>query len=82
MRQIKKAYRRLALKYHPDRNSRDAAAAEKMKSINEAYATLSNPEKRHDYDLMNDGSGSAYYDRFGQYDTVQDILWIITNYSK
>lgn len=47
--QIKKAYRNLALKYHPDRNPDDAQAAEKMKEINEAYAVLSDPEKRSLY---------------------------------
>ena len=47
---IKKAYRSLALKNHPDRNPGDAAAAEKMKEINEAYAVLSDPQKRRLYD--------------------------------
>ena len=82
MRQIKKAYRKQALKYHPDRNNEDRGAAEKMKSVNEAYAVLSSPAKRRDYDLMNDGYGSSDYDQFGQYDNVEDILWIITKYSK
>ncbi len=49
---IKKAYRKLALQYHPDRNKEDGAA-EKFAQINAAYATLSDPEKR------------AHYDRFG-----------------
>lgn len=47
---LKKAYRGLAMKYHPDRNPGDAAAAEKMKELNEAYAVLSNGEKRRLYD--------------------------------
>lgn len=50
--QIKKAYRRLAVKYHPDRNSGDKAAEEKFKEINEAYAVLSDPEKRQQYDMF------------------------------
>lgn len=50
--QIKKAYRRLAIKYHPDRNSGDKASEEKFKEINEAYAVLSDPEKRRQYDLF------------------------------
>ncbi len=48
--EIKKAYRRLALKFHPDKNPNDPAAAEQFKEINEAYEVLSNPERRLDYD--------------------------------
>ena len=47
---IKKAYRTLAMKYHPDRNPGDKEAVEKMKEINEAYAVLSDREKRRLYD--------------------------------
>ncbi|MEW6034205.1 MAG: molecular chaperone DnaJ [Chloroflexota bacterium] len=47
---IKKAYRALAMKYHPDRNPGDHHAAEKMKEINEAYAVLSDSRKRGLYD--------------------------------
>ncbi|MBI4420044.1 MAG: J domain-containing protein, partial [Gemmatimonadetes bacterium] len=49
---IKKAYRRLAKKYHPDANPNDATAAERFKGISEAYAVLSDTEKRKQYDLM------------------------------
>ncbi|RUM67832.1 MAG: molecular chaperone DnaJ [Sulfurospirillum sp.] len=48
--QIKKAYRRLALKYHPDRNKGDKEAEEKFKLINEAYQVLSDENKRSIYD--------------------------------
>ncbi|MDH7499901.1 MAG: DnaJ domain-containing protein, partial [candidate division NC10 bacterium] len=48
--QIKRAYRRLAQKYHPDKNPGDAESGERFKEINEAYSVLSDPEKRSTYD--------------------------------
>lgn len=53
---IKKAYRKLALKYHPDRNPGDKTAEDKFKEVNEANQVLSDPEKRAHYDQL----GSAY----------------------
>ncbi len=50
--EIKKAYRKLAKKYHPDSNPNDAVAAERFKEINEAYDVLSDPEKKKLYDRL------------------------------
>ena len=47
---IKRAYRRLVQKYHPDRNPGNKAAEEKFKQVREAYDVLSDKEKRADYD--------------------------------
>lgn len=52
--QIKRAYRKLAMKYHPDRNPGDKQAEEKFKEINEAYQVLSDPQKRARYDQLGD----------------------------
>jgi curved DNA-binding protein CbpA len=49
--EIKKGYHRLAFQYHPDRNRKSEAAHKKMEEINEAYAVLSDPIKRREYDL-------------------------------
>ena len=67
--EIKKAYRKLALKWHPDRNpTNKAQAEEKFKKISEAYAVLSDPEKRTQYDTY----GSA--DQFRQQYSQEDIF--------
>jgi DnaJ-class molecular chaperone len=49
--EIKKAYHRLAFQYHPDKNRKSEEAHKKMEEINEAYAVLSDPIKRREYDL-------------------------------
>ncbi|ETJ03090.1 MAG: Chaperone DnaJ, partial [Actinomyces urogenitalis DORA_12] len=56
---IKKAYRTLAKKYHPDRNPDDAAAAEKFKEIGEAYAVLSDEKDRQQYDAIRAMAGGG-----------------------
>jgi curved DNA-binding protein len=74
--QIKKQYRKLAMETHPDRNKDDKQAEEKFKAINEAYAVLSDPKKRKQYDTF----GSAgFHQRFSQEDIfhgfdIGDIL--------
>ncbi len=56
--EIKKAYRSLALKYHPDRNPGDAVAEKKFKEISSAYSVLSDEDKRRQYDLYGSGASS------------------------
>ena len=69
---IKKAYRKLAVKYHPDRNPGDKEAEEKFKEATEAYEVLSDEQKRPLYDQygfagvdgMNQGGGAQYSHAF------------------
>ena len=72
--EIKKAYRKLAMKYHPDRNPGDKEAEAAFKEINEAYSVVSDPEKRAKYDQyghaafdpsMGGGSGFGGFGGFG-----------------
>jgi len=49
--EVKRAYRKMALKYHPDHHPDDSESEEKFKEIGEAYAVLSDPEKRKEYDF-------------------------------
>ncbi|HSN57876.1 MAG TPA: molecular chaperone DnaJ [Clostridiaceae bacterium] len=64
--EIKKAFRKLAIKYHPDKNQGDKEAEEKFKEINEAYQVLSDPEKKAKYDQYGDADFGA--NGYGGYD--------------
>jgi len=67
---IKKAYRKLAIKFHPDKNQGNKKSEEKFKEISEAYAVLSDPEKRKQYDTY----GSAgFHQRYSQEDIFRNF---------
>jgi len=58
--EIKKAFRKLAIKYHPDKNQGDAQSEEKFKEINEAYQVLSDPQKKANYDQFGSADGAGF----------------------
>lgn len=68
--EIKKAYRQLALKYHPDKNQGDKTAEAKFKEISEAYAVLSDPEKKKQYDTY---GSSGFHQRYSQEDIFRNF---------
>ncbi len=78
---IKKAYRQLAKKYHPDLNPGDKEAEEKFKEVNEAYAVLSDPEQKSKYDQFghaafdpSSGFGGGGFGGFGDFGDISDIF--------
>lgn len=75
--EIKQAYKKLALKYHPDRNQGDKEAEEKFKEINVAYETLKDDEKRARYDRFGEeglNANSGFGNGFGGFSNFSDIF--------
>ncbi len=77
--EIKRAYRKLAMKYHPDKNQGDQEAENKFKEINEAYEVLSSPEKKQRYDQfghagVNGNGGGGFEGGFGGFGGFDDIF--------
>lgn len=72
---IKRAYRKLAKKYHPDTNKGNAMAEEKFKEATEAYAVLSDPEKRKEYDQFgHENSDGSYREYHFEEEDLDEIL--------
>ena len=79
--EIKKAYRKLSKKYHPDIN-KEPDAEEKFKEVSEAYEILSDPQKRAAYDQYGHAGTDPNYGAGGSNDfrriiTIMDCIWII-----
>lgn len=82
--EIKKAYRTLAKKYHPDLNDHSAEAEEKFKEVNEAYSVLGDAEKRSNYDTYGSADGAAGFgggsgSGFGGFGGFEDIFETVFN---
>ena len=79
--EIKKAYRKLAIKYHPDKNQGDKSAEEKFKEATEAYEVLSDAKKKQIYDQygfagvegMNGGQGHDYSSVYRDFEDLKDF---------
>ena len=78
--EIKKAYRKLAMQYHPDRNRSNPESEERLKEINEAYQILGDAEKRRRYDLLHRQplNGHIFYKR----DIDDDFISVIRKFSQ
>lgn len=79
--EIKSAYRKMAMKYHPDRNPGDKVAEQKIKEVNEAYGVLSSPDKKREYDLklkmgtQHDPFSSAGFDPMKDFNTIFEEMF-------
>jgi len=77
--EIKKSYRRLAMKHHPDRNAQDKEAEKKFKAISEAYEVLSDPQKRQAYNMHGhagvDASAAAQHGRGSNFSDIFDDIF-------
>ena len=83
--EIKKAFRKLAMQYHPDKNPDTPSAEDKFKQINDAYSTLSDRNKRTEYDNIRkygsaqqthnfNGGGQNFHFNFGHMDDINDVI--------
>ena len=78
--EIKKAYRRLAMQYHPDRNGGNPESEERLKKINEVYHILGDEEKRRRYDLQyrQPSENRVFYER----GVDDDIITVLRKFSQ
>ncbi|MCK5222547.1 MAG: DnaJ domain-containing protein, partial [Candidatus Aminicenantes bacterium] len=73
--EIKKAYRQIAMKYHPDRNQGDNASEEKFKEASEAYSVLGNEEKKSKYDQFGFNGLNSQGQGFSDFSFFSDSIF-------
>ena len=72
--ELKSAFRKEARKWHPDLNKNDVNAEERFKLINEAYAILSDPKKRKEWEKLNNKFQDVFENRFPTYEEYLDVV--------
>jgi len=72
--ELKSAFRKEARKWHPDLNKNDINAEERFKLINEAYAILSDPKKRIEWEKKNNKNKDIFENRFPSYEEYLDVV--------